>query len=116
MYESCHPLFPSHSLFLVKQWQLGMTNGALFGVPIPPQYDGTSQKIEQAVNQAIAEAEEIGISKRGKDVTPWLLKRVEELTSGVSLANSEHVAYICLCIKSLDCIRYCPRTKYSISG
>jgi pseudouridine-5'-phosphate glycosidase/pseudouridine kinase len=66
-----------------------MKTGALFGVPIPEKYDAISQKIEGAVEQAVAEAERMGISKRGKDVTPWLLKRVDELTDGTSLDSSK---------------------------
>jgi pseudouridine-5'-phosphate glycosidase/pseudouridine kinase len=67
-----------------------MTTGALFGVPIPEKYHETGQKIQLAVDAAVSEAERLGIDKRGKEVTPWLLKRVSELTSGESLVSSEY--------------------------
>ena len=65
-----------------------MKNGVLFGVPIPEQYQAIGEKLQQAVEQAVRESEENGVSKLGKEVTPWLLKRVGELTAGKSLASS----------------------------
>ncbi|KAH7916565.1 Indigoidine synthase A like protein-domain-containing protein [Hygrophoropsis aurantiaca] len=68
--------------------QLGMSNGALFAVPIPEQYEAIGVTLQDAVEQAVSESEELGISTRGKEVTPWLLKRVGELTQGKSLASN----------------------------
>lgn len=65
-----------------------MNNGALFGVPIPEEYEAAGVKIQEAVDLAVAEAEQNGVSKRGKEATPWLLQRVAELTAGTSLKNS----------------------------
>ena len=65
-----------------------MKNGVLFGVPIPEQYQAIGEKLQEAVEQAVRESEENGVSKLGKEVTPWLLKRVGELTAGKSLASS----------------------------
>ncbi len=66
-----------------------MTNGVLFGVPIPESYAAVGKQLQEAVEQAVQESQEKGIDKRGKEVTPWLLERVRELTSGKSLASSE---------------------------
>ena len=66
-----------------------MSNGALFAVPIPEQYEAVGEELQRAVEQAVQESEANGISRRGKEATPWLLKRVGELTSGKSLASSE---------------------------
>ncbi|KAI6008229.1 indigoidine synthase A-like protein [Pisolithus orientalis] len=68
--------------------QLGMTNGALFAVPIPEKYEANGAVIQEAVELAVRESEESGISKLGKEVTPWLLKRVGELTQGRSLESN----------------------------
>ncbi|KIJ68504.1 hypothetical protein HYDPIDRAFT_36968 [Hydnomerulius pinastri MD-312] len=68
--------------------QLGMSNGALFAVPIPERYEAVGATLQQAVETAIRESEEIGVSKLGKEATPWLLKRVGELTSGKSLESN----------------------------
>lgn len=70
------------------QWQLDMNNGALIAVPIPVEYEEIGMTIQKAVDQAVTEAEENGISKRGKEVTPWLLARVSELTKGSSLESN----------------------------
>lgn len=71
----------------MAQWQLGIKNGILFGVP-PPQSDDEAN-IQKAVEQAVRESEDNGISKQGNAVTPWLLARVEELSAGTSLRKSE---------------------------
>jgi pseudouridine-5'-phosphate glycosidase/pseudouridine kinase len=90
---------PSHSLlttraFTVAQWQLGMENGALIAVPIPEEYDAVGAAIQRAVDQAVAESEENGISKRGKEATPWLLSRIGALTKGESLASSSYTPHL----------------------
>jgi pseudouridine-5'-phosphate glycosidase/pseudouridine kinase len=66
-----------------------MKNGALFGVPIPERYEAVGEALQEAVEAALAEADQNGMSKRGKEVTPWLLRRVGELTKGTSLASSQ---------------------------
>ena len=80
--------------FLDTQYQLGMANGALFGVPIPAQYAAVGEQLQNAVEQAVREAEESGISKSGKAVTPWLLQRIGDLTHGRSLASSTYKSVI----------------------
>ncbi len=83
---SCNwPLIPSSD----THRQLGISNGAIFAVPIPEEYESVGQELQRAVEQAIQEAEANGVSRRGKEATPWLLKRVGELTSGKSLRSSQ---------------------------
>lgn len=71
------------------QKQLGMLNGALFAVPIPEKHEAHGAVLQEAIETALRESEEMGVSKSGKEVTPWLLKRVGELTSGKSLESSK---------------------------
>lgn len=73
---------------LHTHWQLGMSNGALFAVPIPAEYEAVGSALQEAVEQAVRESEEQNISNLGKAVTPWLLNRVGELTQGKSLASN----------------------------
>lgn len=82
---------------IVTQWQLGMRNGALFGVPIPEKYEAVGKALQEAVEVALTEAEQNGVNKRGKEATPWLLKRVGELTEGTSLSSSK---WFCLYVIS----------------
>ncbi|KAK0198164.1 indigoidine synthase A-like protein [Armillaria mellea] len=73
---------------LHTQWQLGMDNGILIAAPIPEEHEKIGSSIQKAVNQAVRESEENGMSKRGKEVTPWLLSRIVELTGGDSLNSN----------------------------
>ena len=70
------------------QEQLGMKSGVLFAAPIPEKYHSVGETLQKAVEIAVQEAEENGMSKRGKEVTPWILKRVGELSGGKSLPSS----------------------------
>ena len=85
---SCLRAFPPE----VTQWGLGMTHGVLFGVPIPESYTAIGKELQEAVEQAIRESQENGMDKQGKQVTPWLLERVRQLTAGKSLASSKCVS------------------------
>ena len=59
--------------------------------PIPEAYAMDDGVINGAIDQAVAEAEEQGI--RGKEITPFLLARVAELTGGDSLASNIQLVY-----------------------
>jgi len=63
-------------------WALG-GGGLLLAVPVPAAAELPPEAVEQAIAQALAEADRQGI--RGPAVTPFLLRRVGELTGGVSL-------------------------------
>jgi len=73
------------STYAVTHERLQMRNGALFAVPIPVEHEADGAKIEQAIKQAIYESEQNGISKRGREATPWLLSRIHQLTGGDAL-------------------------------
>ncbi|MFQ5400306.1 MAG: pseudouridine-5'-phosphate glycosidase [Anaerolineae bacterium] len=62
---------------------LGLQNGILITVPVPEADAFDPDKAEEAVQQANLEAEAEGI--HGAEATPWLLRRVVELTHGRSL-------------------------------
>ncbi|TRY56110.1 hypothetical protein DNTS_015242 [Danionella cerebrum] len=62
---------------------LGLQSGLLFAVPIPEEHAATGQQIEEAIQTAVAEASLKGVM--GRDVTPFILQRVNELTKGKSL-------------------------------
>ena len=54
------------------------------GVPIPAELAAEGHQIENAVQQSIKESQEKGL--QGAETTPFLLKRIQELTEGKSLA------------------------------
>ncbi|KIR31262.1 indigoidine synthase A family protein [Cryptococcus deuterogattii MMRL2647] len=64
---------------------LPMPLSTLLAVPIPSEHADAGLAVQRAVEQAVRESVEQGIDKRGKEVTPWLLKRVGELTKGTAL-------------------------------
>ena len=63
--------------------QLGMTNGILIAVPVPADKELAADIAEQAIQQATDEADAQGV--QGKDVTPFVLTRVAELTQNRSM-------------------------------
>ncbi|KAM4676558.1 uncharacterized protein O3C94_009010 isoform 1-T2 [Discoglossus pictus] len=65
---------------------LKMGSGLLIAVPIPDDHAASGQLIEEAIQQALKEARVQRIL--GKDVTPFILKRVNELTGGKSLESN----------------------------
>ncbi|XP_076879056.1 uncharacterized protein LOC143527632 [Brachyhypopomus gauderio] len=68
---------------IVGMHSLGLQSGLLLAVPIPEKFATVGQQIEGAIQAAVAEARQKGI--RGRDVTPFVLQRVSELTKGQSL-------------------------------
>jgi pseudouridine-5'-phosphate glycosidase len=62
--------------------RLGMTHGVLIAVPVPEGDELPSAIAEAAIEQATAEADANGI--HGKEVTPYVLARVVEITEGES--------------------------------
>jgi len=64
-------------------WGLGLENSILVVNPPPVETEISSKQINHAVEQALAEAEQDHIN--GKNVTPYLLQKVAEKTSGESM-------------------------------
>ena len=75
---------PLEAALLAKaHWDMGINSAVLLTVP-PPMQDALPEEVMQkAVNQALREAEQNHI--HGQGVTPYLLKRVSELTGNASL-------------------------------
>lgn len=67
---------------------LKLDTGMFFAAPVPETAAADGAFIQRAIDQAVKESEENGVSSRGKEVTPWLLSRVTELTEGKSLKSS----------------------------
>lgn len=62
--------------------QIGARHGILVTVPVPDEQALPADVSESAIVQATAEAQQQGIT--GKSLTPFLLKRISELTDGAS--------------------------------
>lgn len=73
------------------KWDLGLVGGLVVANPIPEQYQMDYDAINNAINQAIKEADEKRI--HGKESTPFLLAKVKEITGGESLESNIQLVY-----------------------
>jgi len=69
--------------FLKSKWEFGLEGGAVIGNPPEADKALAREAIEGAIDDALAEAQKKGI--HGRDVTPFLLAHVTQLTEGKSL-------------------------------
>ena len=75
---------------LRAKWELGLTGGVLIANPIPEQYGLDFDKMEGVIQTALDAADAAGV--HGKDITPFLLAKVKDLTGGESLASNIELA------------------------
>ena len=66
-----------------------LVGGILITNPIPKEYAMDSKVINEAINKALEMADQQGV--KGKEITPFLLKTVVELTGGDSLESNIHL-------------------------
>ncbi|XP_031564349.1 pseudouridine-metabolizing bifunctional protein C1861.05-like [Actinia tenebrosa] len=82
--SSCFVQTPIEAAKLIDcSKSFGLQKGMVIAVPIPEEEAGEGSLIEQAIQQALNEASSTGII--GKDITPFVLKRLNELTEGKSV-------------------------------
>ena len=75
---------PQEAAALLRaQETLRLSAGALIAVPIPERYEIPRDEMTVWIDRAISESIEQRVA--GKNVTPWLLNRIYELTAGKSL-------------------------------
>lgn len=95
-YNVAHRYDEAESLahMLSVKWELGLNGGVLINNPIPKEYEIKAEVIDEVINKALAEMNDLGI--KGQEVTPFLLAKVVELTKGASLeANIKLVLNNC---------------------
>ena len=76
--------------FQVKR-ELGLAGGMLVTNPIPEEYSMDADVIGRAIDEAVAEAKQLGI--HGKETTPFLLAKIKDLTGGDSLDSNIQLVY-----------------------
>jgi pseudouridine-5'-phosphate glycosidase len=64
-------------------WSLGLTNGLVVAHPIPLADEIPAAEMGPVIARALADLDDHGIG--GRDATPYLLRRIVELTAGRSL-------------------------------
>ncbi len=75
---------------LKTKWALGLKGGALIGNPVPEEYAQDFDEMEKVIVKALAMADEAGV--RGKNITPFLLATVKDLTGGESFKSNVQLA------------------------
>ncbi len=69
--------------FLEARKTLGIVGGLLVANPVASEYEIPREQMQAHIEEALTQAEHARIN--GKNVTPWLLARIVELTDGRSL-------------------------------
>ena len=75
----------------IMRGELGLAGGQLVANPIPPAHEIPREDLAPAIDAALAEADRRGIA--AKEVTPFLLSRIFDLTAGRSL--EANIALVC---------------------
>jgi len=71
---------------LHAKWTLGLAGGVVIANPVPEAFALDADWVEQLTVQALAESEADAVS--GYDATPYLLRRVAELSGGTTLRSN----------------------------
>jgi pseudouridine-5'-phosphate glycosidase len=92
---------------LYTKWSLNINGGAVIANPVPAYYEMDNGKINNAIEEAISVCNAKGI--KGKEVTPFLLSKIKDITGGESLKtnislvknNAALAAKIAVCFSKL---------------
>jgi len=71
------------------KWALGLKGGAIIGNPIPEEHSMPNEIIDTAINLALEKAAKLGIT--GKNITPFLLDAIKDITEGRSLEANKRL-------------------------
>lgn len=76
---------------IAAQRNLELHGGMVIANPIPEEYAMEESVIHTAIQDALQEADKLGI--KGKEITPFLLDKIQKLTDGKSLASNIQLVY-----------------------
>lgn len=76
---------------IAAQRDLELRGGMVIANPIPEEYAMEESVIHTAIQDALQEADKLGI--KGKEITPFLLDKIQKLTDGKSLASNIQLVY-----------------------
>ena len=71
--------------------ELKINNGMLVTNPIDEKYSFDKIKMDEAILKALKEMNDLKI--KGKEVTPYLLSKINHITKGESLESNKHLVY-----------------------
>lgn len=70
---------------------IGLKGGTVITNPIPSQYAMDKDVLDKAIDHAVDKANRLGI--KGKDITPYLLNKIQKITDGKSLEANIQLVY-----------------------
>ena len=73
------------------KWSLGLQGGMVVANPIPVADEMDPRLISRSIEEAVAAAEKEGV--KGKDITPFILARLHQMTKGESLEANKKLVY-----------------------
>jgi len=88
-YEAKNPL--EMAKILKTKWDLNLNGGVIIANPIPKAHEMEKKVIDAAIDLALNEANKNKI--KGKDITPFLLSRITEITGEKSLNSNIQLVY-----------------------
>lgn len=68
------------------KWDLDLKGGVVIGNPVPEKYQMEKEAIDKVIEQALIKCEQLKI--KGKEITPFLLSEIKEVTEGKSLETN----------------------------
>jgi pseudouridine-5'-phosphate glycosidase len=86
------------------KWDLGLKGGLVVGNPIPDKYAMDFDQMQVTIEKAIAKANALKV--RGKNITPFLLAEIKDLTGGESFESNVALALNNAMVASLVAIEY----------
>ena len=72
--------------FLHVGWQTDTLTGTVLANPVPEEWSLPKDEMDRIIDRAISDADSKGL--HGKELTPYLLTRITELTEGKSLVSN----------------------------
>lgn len=76
---------------LKAKWDLELNGGVVIANPIPEEFSMDYDTITNAINEAVEEADKLGI--HGKESTPFLLDKIQKITKGSSLKSNIELVF-----------------------
>lgn len=73
------------------KWELGLKGGIVVANPVPEEFEMDEKVITDAITSSVQECNDKGIT--GKDITPFLLGRIKEVTGGASLDTNIQLVF-----------------------
>jgi len=83
--------FEEAAEMMKAKWDMGIRGGMIIACPVPEIYEIPADAMEKTIEIALGLAEKAGI--KGKELTPYLLSSIKDLTDGKSLETNRRLVF-----------------------